>query len=382
MANVTISPNMGLPIPVVGQETGPQWASDIDDSLTILDGHNHAPGSGVQINPNGILINADLPFGTNNATALRSVRFTPQLSVISLPTDRSCLSVAGVDLYYNDGSGNQIRITQSGSVAGSAGTITGLPSGTASAAYTSLSGTFVFQQATSTAANMDIGTLILRYPGSYPTPAGNYIAIQAPTSLATGYAFTLPGILPAVNGAFLTSSTAGAISYTNVDNSTLQIVGGLLQVQDGGITGTKIANSTITDSNIVPGTISGTSIQTNVVLAGRHVSAGGLNVVLSSTNATNSLAIIRGGVTGPGAPNAGEGFSSSVSSFTYNVSFTSGFSDDPAVTITVVSPAFVKSITPIILSRSPSGFQVQFYAQDLATVVQVEFMFIAIGQRP
>lgn len=243
----TASPYMGLPVPAVGVTIGPDWASDINVSLGLIDAHDHSPGNGVQVTPSGLDISSDLTFAGNNATNLRSTRFSAQSSPISNAADVGALYVSGVDLYYNDGSGNQIRITQSGNVAGSSGTITGLPSGTASAAYASGSGTFVFQQATSTAANMDIGTLIIRYPGSYPSPAGNYIAFQAPTTLATGYALTFPATLPATSGAFLTFSTAGAGSYTNVDNSSLQIASSVLGVKANGIQGSML-NSNVVDN--------------------------------------------------------------------------------------------------------------------------------------
>lgn len=252
MSTVTISPNMNLTVPTVGQELAPTWAQDLNNSLSIIDAHNHASGSGVQINPDGININADLTWNTvNNATDIRSVRFSPQSSALSGASDLGCLYEAGVDLYYNDGAGNQIRITQSGSVTGAAGTITGLPSGTASAAYASSSGTFVFHQATSTAANMDVASVAIRYPGSYPTPSGNYIQLQAPTSLSTGYALTLMPTLPVSNNTFMTVSTAGQIATSvNVDNSTIDLAvsGGnlLLEVAAGGITATQIANGTIT----------------------------------------------------------------------------------------------------------------------------------------
>lgn len=242
MANTTPTIYMNLPNPVPGEDPGPDYADNLYSSLVILDQHDHTPGSGQQIAPDGLNINNNLPFNGNNAIDLRSVRFRPQSTPIPGSTpDLGCLYESGVDLYYNDGSGNQIRITQSGTVAGASGTITGLPSGTASAAFVAPSGTFVFQQATNTGANMDIATLILRYPGSYPTPAGNFIAIQAPSSLATGFAFTLPANTPASNGSFLTSDTAGTLSYTNVDNSTLEITASVIQVKDQGITQSKLA---------------------------------------------------------------------------------------------------------------------------------------------
>lgn len=212
MGTSFLTPNMNLTVPVPGQEPGPNWANDLNNSLAVIDAHNHSPGSGVQINPAGININSDLTWNNSyNAIALRSVRFFPQVTPISAsPPDLGCLYESGVDLYYNDGSGNQIRITQSGSVSGASGTITGLPSGTASAAYNSGSGTFIFQQATSTAANLDVASVAIRYPGSYPTPTGNYVQLQAPSSLASGYSITLPALPGSTS--LVSLSSAGILS--------------------------------------------------------------------------------------------------------------------------------------------------------------------------
>lgn len=245
-AGETLSPNMSLPVPGVGVTSGPDWAQDINVSLGIIDGHDHSPGNGVQITPSGINISSDLGFNNTNVSLPRSVRYTSQSSPISGVNDISASYVSAGDLYFNDGAGNQVRITQGGSLAGAAGTITGLPSGTASAAYSSGQGTFVFQQATSTPANMDIGSLILRYPGSYPSPAGNYISLQAPSSLASGYALTFPNSTPISSGAMLTSDNTGALSYTNVDNSSLQNSAGVISVKDQGITTAKIADGNVT----------------------------------------------------------------------------------------------------------------------------------------
>ncbi len=205
---------MALPIPVPGVDPGPDWANNLNACLTIVDSHNHAPGSGVKVPPSGLNINADLSFQSNNATLLRTARFTAQNAPITgAAPDLDCVYVSGVDLYYNDGAGNQVRITQGGAVAGSPGSISGLSS-PASASYVSASGTFVWEQAASTAANMDAATLIIRYPGSYPSPSGNYIALQAPTSLATGYAITLPNQLPADTSiAAITASGSVDVSY-------------------------------------------------------------------------------------------------------------------------------------------------------------------------
>lgn len=236
MSNYTISPNMNLTVPTVSVDPGPDWATNLNLSLTAIDQHDHSTGKGVQINPAGLNINSDLPLNQNNLTLARSLRLYPNQSLLGLVSDLGCLYRSGADLYYNDGSGTQIRITQSGSVTGAAGTITGLPSGTASAVYNAVSGTFIFQQATSTAANIDGGTLIIRYPGSYPSPSGNYIALEASSALATGYAITLPAALPAANGSLVTRSTAGVESYSTVDDVTLKTTSGVLSTKNDYIT--------------------------------------------------------------------------------------------------------------------------------------------------
>jgi len=195
-----------MPIPTVGEASGPGWATNIDASFSIVDSHNHSSGQGVQINPAGININTDLPYNNNNATTVRTINFNAQTAPLALATDIGCLYVSGVDLYYNDENGNQIRITQSGSVAGSAGTITGLPSGTASASFSA--GTFTFQGATNTPATMSVGPLAI----------GNAIAnsktvtISPNVGIAANYNLALPAALPAAVN-YLTLDNSGNLSY-------------------------------------------------------------------------------------------------------------------------------------------------------------------------
>lgn len=277
---------MNLPVPVSGTTIGPDWANDYNNSLVLVDAHDHSPGNGVPISPDGLYINSDLTFNnTNNAIALRSTRFYAQSAVLSLGTDVGCLYVVGNELYYNDVSGgHNVQLTNNGSVAGSAGTITGLPSGTASAAYQSGSGTFQFLQATSTAANIDAGTLVVRYPGSYPSPSGNYIAIRAPNTLASGYNITLPA-LPAVNNTFMTLSTSGVIgSSFTYDNASLVVTSGSLKVGTGGITTAKIADLAVTSAKLSVLNYASTS-SSGAFSSGSatYVDVTNLNVIITTT---------------------------------------------------------------------------------------------------
>lgn len=206
MANTTTSPNMNLPVPVPGVDPGVDWANNIVADMYAIDSHNHSTGQGVQITPSGLSINDALPMNGNNLTTVKSVRFSSQASPLAAAADIGCVYESGVDLYYNDGNGNQIRITQSGSVSGSAGTITGLPSGTASASFAGA--TFTFQSATLTPATMAVGPLVIgRSAASSKT-----VTLSPNAGQASNYNLTLPVALPASTN-FLTLDSTGAVGF-------------------------------------------------------------------------------------------------------------------------------------------------------------------------
>jgi hypothetical protein len=226
MANTTISANMLLPVPIVGVETGPNWATDINSCLAIVDQHNHAPGSGVQINPSGLNINADLAINSNNLTLIRSSKFVPQVSALALGTDIGCVYVNGVDLYYNDVNGNQIRLTQSGSIAGTAGSISGLVS-PATASYVVLNTAFVFQSAANTSALVDCGSIKLRNS----TASSKALTLNPPAAMGADISQTLP-VIPASATSIMQMDTSGNMTAVlKVDNSTLQNTSNTLSVK-------------------------------------------------------------------------------------------------------------------------------------------------------
>lgn len=187
MADSSLTPNMSLPVPTVGEAGGPLYAQLIDNCLTIIDAHDHTAGSGVQITPDAMNINADLSMGGNNLTSARSLRLSPQSAVLVGSSDLGCLYEVGVDLYYNDGNGNNVRITQSGAVAGTPGSISNLTS-PASASYATA--TFTFQSDALTPANIDGGSFILRNI----TASSNGITLSPPGSLSSNYTITLPAL--------------------------------------------------------------------------------------------------------------------------------------------------------------------------------------------
>ena len=207
MADTVISPNMNLPVAVVGVDPGPDWANNINACMSAIDSHNHTPGQGVQITPAGLNINTDLPLNGNNINTARSVKFTAQGSPLALAGDLGCVYVSGQDLYYNDEAGNQVRITSGGNVNAGAGSITGLPSGTASASFAA--GTFTWQSATSTPATMNSGPLVI----GAAVASSNTVTLGPSNSLAASYNLVFPAALP-VSTSVVTVDSSGNMALT------------------------------------------------------------------------------------------------------------------------------------------------------------------------
>jgi len=109
----------GIVKSTVSVTPGPDWATNLNTSLDAIDAHDHTSNKGVRIVPAAININASLEFNSNNALELKQVQFDNQGSQ---PTDQSrALYAYGGELYYRDSSGNQVQMTNSGSIASTGG---------------------------------------------------------------------------------------------------------------------------------------------------------------------------------------------------------------------------------------------------------------------
>lgn len=353
MAGETISPNMNLILPGVGETEGPDYAIDLNNSLLIIDQHDHSQGQGVPITPDGISITGDLTFSNYDATNLKSVQFYDQSIAV---TDLGSLYELDGDLYYRDASSNNVRITESGGVAGSPGSISNLVS-PASASYVALNSTFVWQSDVNTPAIMDGASIILRN-----LSAGSYgLTLEPPAAMAADLTLVLPN--PPVSGSrFVSLASTGVLGASwNVDNSTIEISSNTVQVKAAGITGTQVTS--------------------NINLPGNTVQENGKNVIVSSTNATTSLKIIRGWTQDSGIL-AGEGFSfSRVSTGKYQMNFSSAFSDIPVCTAT----PWVNSQVAGIVTTGPGAINSSFVQIQLTNLSGVaedgNVFFIVIGQR-
>jgi len=198
---ITPTPNMSLPVPVVGVESGPDYAVDINNCMLTIDSHSHVSGSGVPVTPLGLNISSDLTFLGNNALALRTTTFSAQASPLTT-SDVRALYAVGTDLYFNNGNGVAVQLTIGPSIAGTPGSITNLVA-PASASYLSGPGTFQFQSATNTPAGMDVAAITIR-PQSL---SSNGLTIQPPPAIAADYTITMPS-LPAAT-AIVTMDVSG-----------------------------------------------------------------------------------------------------------------------------------------------------------------------------
>lgn len=248
MAFVT-SPNMLLTIPGVGTEAGPTYALDINTSLTLVDQHDHSLGKGVQITPAGININTVLNFNNNNLTAVQGIVFQEQNS---LPTTLQYLYVSpGVetplteDLWFNDGNGNQVQITNNGLVNATIASIPG---------ESYAGGTFFWKQgALSTVpANFDIGSIVLR-----PNVAATTFGVQLipPTGITSQYDISLP-LLPLVNSILFIDASGIMTTSQFIPNGSIAA---------NSIDGSKIITNSLDGTKIIDHTVGLTQLATTVL---------------------------------------------------------------------------------------------------------------------
>lgn len=387
----TTSPSiyMALPNPVPSTTPGPEWAEDIFNCLVLLDAHSHVPGSGVQITPAAIDINDNLTFNDYAITDAAYLNMTAQLSD---PSPNFTVYAKGADLYYTDGNGNHIRLTISGGPNAGTGNISNLPStpsGLAGITWSNAQSTFqLIADNGSSAASLDAATVILRYVGGYPTPSGNYIALQAPASLSAPLAFTLPATVPSLANGFFVSSTSGIWSYVNTDNSTVEVSGSTLRVKASGITSNelatdsvitaKILNSAVTTAKIADGNVTSAKIETSILLPGVPTS-GGRAIVSNYGTAPLALGVIQGVIQTTGAIISGQGFSCVRNSTgTYTLTWNVAFANEPSVIVTVANdPAVGTSVTA---TTSTTSSKVDTYNSGNSHQ-DYSFSFIAIGTR-
>lgn len=206
------TPFMTLTLPGVGAggTPGTTWASYLNTALTTIDLHDHTSGKGTQVPTAGLSIDADLHFNTNG---ILDAEFVQLSTLVAKPTPTVTLYSKGVDLYFQDGVGNEVRITQSAALAGSASSGFGGDYGLGDelATYSDLTKTYSFLQDTSPSVPAKLYSADISIGEATTSP--NVVTIKSPTSLAASYNLTLPTALPASTTQRLVVSTSGVLSY-------------------------------------------------------------------------------------------------------------------------------------------------------------------------
>lgn len=217
MALFTTTTFMSLTLPTVGQQIGPTWAQELDDSFVLVDQHDHSAGKGTPVTPAGLNITADISMkGTgstgNNITFARSIRFDTQSSLFTLAIDRGSIFRYGNELYYFDANSVAVRLTLNGAVDTSgSGSITGMGGTGAGVAYSNVTKTWVFTQAATQSGSLDVFKVTLRDSAA----AANGITLIPPAGMVASFNLTLPAALPAAaNTTLWTVDNTGAVAFS------------------------------------------------------------------------------------------------------------------------------------------------------------------------
>jgi hypothetical protein len=250
--------NMNLVLPTVSQTPGPQWASIINSDLTLIDQHDHTDNKGLPVPTAGLNINDELKFNntTPNGLPATGLSYLGLISPQSSPVPARLFADAAGNFYYRNTAGIDVQLTVGNNPAGTPGSISGLPFGTASASYDNSTGEFIWQKATNEGATMDSGPLRLR-DGS----AGSNAVTITPASGTSNYTLTLPIAAPG-SQSILTVASSGISTFATV-NSTLTLTSSLLKVADLGIGTAQLASGSVTIPKLGSAAYNSTALSTS-----------------------------------------------------------------------------------------------------------------------
>jgi len=107
---------MNLTLPTVSVTLGPLWASELNEALGTIENHDHTSGKGKRITTGAMNIDADLDINLNRLVNVLSTKFSDEVAPLAGATHSASVNVSGGDLYFTNGSGVAVQITDGGSV--------------------------------------------------------------------------------------------------------------------------------------------------------------------------------------------------------------------------------------------------------------------------
>ena len=191
--------------PAVGVDTGPGWATALNNSIDAVDGHDHTTNKGTRITTAAINVNADLEFNENQATELKGV----VLSNTNASSDNSAIYQTSGNLYWRNSSGTGVQITDGSGVKSGAGSIDNMGAGAGNQAGASYSDTTKSFSFFTDQGNSDLGKINHSDMNLYKfsddnTADTDYVTLQTSSAVSgAGGTITVPG----ETGTMLTTST-------------------------------------------------------------------------------------------------------------------------------------------------------------------------------
>ena len=248
---------LGLTTSSVCVTAGPTGATNEQTNLTTLDNHDHTSGKGVQLGPSSLNINADLEFNQNSASELKNVIFDS--SVTAASTNYSLYQSSG-NVYWRNGSGTAVQITDGSAVNTSGGSISGM-SANAQVLFSSNAYVFKFDSTLSDPGIAKLGCADI-----------------------TMYKYDASGSAANVTLKFLGSGTTGVLTVpdeTGTLLSTATSFAGTISVA------TSASNASITLSPHGTGHV----VAGNGGATGKITSNGAYDLILDTNSGTNSSSI-------------------------------------------------------------------------------------------
>ena len=204
---------MSLTLPTPSVTLGPEWATELNAALELVDSHDHTSGKGKKITPAAINVNSNLSLGGYSATEVLSAVFNDQSASPSTPS--SVYSLNG-DLYWNNGSAVPVQLTSGGSIVSTPASVENLDYQAVNTDTTiSSASTVVFLDVDTTA------TRTITLPAASAVPTGRiYVIKDASGQSETNTLTIVPNGSDTIDGAASLAINSNYASIVLISNGT------------------------------------------------------------------------------------------------------------------------------------------------------------------
>ena len=113
--------NMLLELPVPTVTIGPEWATELNAAIEVIDAHDHSSDKGARITPAGLDINTSLDIDNNIFYNFKATKFQDQTVALSGSSNSNSVYTVAGNLYFTSGAGTAIQLTDGASLASTPG---------------------------------------------------------------------------------------------------------------------------------------------------------------------------------------------------------------------------------------------------------------------